>query len=106
MNKIACVGDKDSVLGFMAIGFEVHTADTLPEAEKTVKSLAESAEYPVIFVTEEYYNGMQHLISSYSEKTVPAIISILGKNGSQGTGLAAVKALTEKAIGADIALNS
>ena len=37
MNKIACVGDRDSVRGFMAIGFEVHTADTLQEAEKTVR---------------------------------------------------------------------
>lgn len=106
MNKIACVGDKDSVLGFMAIGFEVHTADTLQEAEKAVKLLAESAEYPIIFVTEDYFNDMHHLVSSYAEKSVPAIISIPGKNGSQGTGLAAVKALTEKAIGADIALNS
>ncbi|MBR5721623.1 MAG: V-type ATP synthase subunit F [Clostridia bacterium] len=107
MNKIACVGDRDSVRGFMAIGFEVHTADTLQEAEKTVRELAESEEgYPVIFVTEEYFNGMQPLISLYAEKTVPAIISIPGKNGSQGTGMAAIKALTEKAIGADIVLNS
>jgi V/A-type H+-transporting ATPase subunit F len=107
MNRIACVGDRDSVRGFMAIGFEVHTADTLQEAEKTVRALADSENvYPIIFVTEEYYNGMKHLISAYAEKVVPAIISIPGKNGSQGTGLAAVKELTEKAIGADIALNS
>ena len=107
MNKIACVGDRDSVRGFMAIGFEVRTADTVSEAEKIVKQLATpDSGYPIIFVTEEYYNGMPQLIESFAEKAVPAIISIPGKNGSMGTGLAAVKALTEKAIGADIALNS
>ena len=107
MNKIACVGDRDSVRGFMAIGFEVHTADTQSEEEKIVRQLAEDEkEYPIIFVTENYYIGMQPLISLYAERAVPAIISIPGKNGSEGTGLAAIKALTEKAIGADIALNS
>lgn len=107
MSKIACVGDRDSVRGFMAIGFDVFTADTAAEAEKTVKELADpEKDYPIIFVTEEYYNSMSQLIQYYTERTFPAIISIPGKNGSMGTGLAAVKALTEKAIGADIALNS
>ena len=41
MSKIACVGDRDSVRGFMAIGFDVFTADTAAEAEKTVKELAD-----------------------------------------------------------------
>ncbi len=106
MNKIACVGDRDSVCGFMAIGFEVHIADTVAEAEKTVKELASSECYPIIFVTEEFYNAMPRTISTFSERALPAIISLPGKNGSDGTGLAAIKALTEKAIGADIALNS
>jgi len=107
MNKIACVGDRDSVRGFMAIGFDVFTADTVSEAEKTVKKLASSESgYPIIFVTEEFYNGMPKIIETYAEKAIPAIISIPNKNGSMGTGEAAIKVLTEKAIGADIALNT
>ena len=107
MNKIACVGDRDSVRGFMAIGFEVRTADTVSEAEKIVKQLAASdGEYPIIFVTEEYYNAMPQLIAAFEEKAVPAIISIPGKNGSMGTGFAAIKTHTENAIGADISLNT
>ena len=107
MNKIACVGDADSVRGFMAIGFEVYTASTVSEAEKEVKKLAAAdSGYSIIFVTEEYYNGMPELIRQYAFQPLPAIISLPGKNGSQGTGLASIKELMEKAIGADIAFNS
>jgi len=107
MNKIACVGDADSVRGFMAIGFEVHTVSTVNEAEKKIKELAQpELGYSVIFLIEDFYNKMPETIKQYAFQPLPAIISLPGKNGSQGTGMASIKELTEKAIGADIAINS
>ena len=46
------------------------------------------------------------LIDDYAEKPLPAIISLPGASGSEGSGLANIKALVEKAIGADITFNN
>lgn len=49
--KIAIIGDKDSVLGFMAVGFEVRIADNEQEAIMQLHRLAPE-NYAVIYITE------------------------------------------------------
>ena len=49
---------------------------------------------------------MPGVISDYAERPLPAIISLPGAKGSEGSGLANIKALVEKAIGADITFNN
>ena len=105
MKKIACIGDKDSVLCFMAIGCSVFAAESPEEAAKILRNLASDESYPIIFLTENYYNAMPGVISDYAERPLPAIISLPGAKGSEGSGLANIKALVEKAIGADITFN-
>ena len=106
MNKIACIGDKSSVLGFMSIGFSVFVAGDVSEAREILLKITKQDEFSIIYITDEYYEALGQIVSRFNEKPFPAIISIPGREGSKGTGLAAIKALTEKAIGADIALNS
>ncbi len=106
MKKIACIGDKDSVLCFMAIGCSVFIAESAEDAARTLRKLAADESYPIIFLTEKYYNAMPGVIDDYAEKPLPAIISLPGASGSEGSGLANIKALVEKAIGADITFNN
>lgn len=106
MKKIACIGDKDSVLGFMAIGFVVFPVESHEEAAKILKTVAADETYPIIFITEKYYNAMSPVIAGYAGEPFPAIISLPGAGGSEGTGMANIKTLVEKAIGADITFNS
>ena len=106
MKKIACIGDKDSVLCFMAIGCSVFIAESAEEAAKILRKFASDESYPIIFLVEKYYNAMPGVISDYSERPLPAIISLPGASGSEGSGLAIIKALVEKAIGADITFNN
>ena len=50
--KIAVLGDKDSVLGFKALGLDVYPAETVEEARKTLHTLAKG-DYAVVYLTEQ-----------------------------------------------------
>ena len=54
MYKIGIIGERDSVLGFMALGFSVHEAQDAEQAAKKLQALVKSGEYAVIFLTENY----------------------------------------------------
>lgn len=101
MYKIAVVGDKDSVLGFKALGLDVHSVDSVDEAKKTVHSLAKE-NCAIIYLTEQLAAQMGPEIARYKDSLTPAIILIPGKEGSLGIGMANVKTAVERAVGADI----
>ena len=51
MHKIGIIGDRDSVLGFMALGFAVHEVNDETEAAQKITELVKGGEYAVIFIT-------------------------------------------------------
>ena len=99
--KIAVLGDKDSVLGFKALGLDVFPAETAEEARRILHTLAKE-DYAVIYLTEQYAAGMQADVDRYKDELTPAVILIPGKDGSLGIGMANVKSAVERAVGADI----
>jgi len=99
-DKIAVVGDRDSVLAFKAIGLDVFSAETYFEIKNTIDNLAR--EYAVIFITEQVAETAADVVNKYKSKSFPAIIPIPGNAGSTGFGIKGVKSDVEKAIGADI----
>ncbi len=103
-DRIAVVGDKDSVLAFKAVGLDVFPINDVAEAEHTVKVLAR--DYAIIFVTEEVAMAAAELLKRYKSRPYPAIIPIPSNAGTNGFGMQGVKADVEKAIGADILFNN
>ena len=101
MYKIAVVGDKDSVLGFKALGLDVHPVEHVDQARKAVHGLAKE-NCAIIYLTEQLAAQMQPEIARYKDALTPAIILIPGKEGSLGIGMANVKTAVERAVGADI----
>lgn len=101
--KIAVVGDKDSVLAFKAVGLDVFPILDEEEASDKVRLLAR--EYAVIFVTEKLAAKMEPLLKRYKARAYPAVIPIPDASGSTGFGLYGIKKDVEKAIGADILFN-
>ncbi len=101
MYKIAVLGDRDSVLGFKALGLDVFPAETVDQAKDTLNQLAKEA-YAVIYLTEQYAQYMDAELERYKTRLTPAIILIPGKEGSLGIGMANVKKSVERAVGADI----
>ena len=99
--KIAALGDRDSVIGFRALGLDVFPAETLDEAKATLHRLAKE-DYAIVYLTEGYARSMGPEIARYKDAVTPAVILIPGKEGSLGIGMAAVKDAVERAVGADI----
>ena len=101
MYKIAVWGDKDSVLGFKALGLETFPAESVEEARHILHRLAKE-DYAVVYLTEQLGVSMEADMARYKDQLTPAIILIPGKEGSLGIGMANVKDAVERAVGADI----
>ena len=102
MHKIGIIGDRNSVLGFMALGFAVHEVSKSEEASEKLHLLAKSEEYAVIFITEDLAMSIEEDIAKYKDAPLPAITVIPGSGGSTGYGMANIKSAVERAVGADI----
>lgn len=102
MYKIGIIGERDSVMGFMAIGFAVHEATCAEAAAKILHTIAKDDAYAIIFVVENFAKDMAEDIARYKDVPLPAVISIPGRAGSDGSGMAAIKSAVERAVGADI----
>ena len=98
---MAVLGDRDSVLGFRALGLEVFPCEDPTEARRTLHRLARN-DYAVIYVTEQLAARIPQEIDRYKDGVSPAIILIPGKSGSLGLGSTALQSAVERAVGADI----
>ena len=101
MYKIGVIGDRESILGFKAVGLDVFPCDSREEAKKILKKAAEG-DFAIIYVTEQLYKDMDDEVSRYRDSRLPAIIPIPSKDGSLGIGMGSVKKAVERAVGADI----
>ncbi len=102
MHKIGIMGDRDSVLGFMALGFSVHEVTDREEAAALLHTLVRAGDYAVLYITEELAIGLEEEIAKYKDLPLPAIVSLPGATGSTGYGTACIRSAVERAVGADI----
>ncbi len=103
-SKIAVLGDKESVLGFKAVGFDVFESDDAEQAQQTLRRIIQMG-YGIIFITEQTFVGVTEEVDKYKTSRLPAIIPIPGREGSMGIGLENVRKSVERAVGADILFN-
>lgn len=101
MYRIGVIGDRESVLGFKAVGLEVFPCDRSEEARKVFKDIAED-DFAIIYITEALYKGLEAEIAEYTDRRLPAVIPIPDKDGVLGVGMENVKKAVERAVGADI----
>ena len=102
MSKIGIMGDRDAILGFMALGFSVHEITSVEQGAKLLHTLVRSGDYAVLFITENYAKLLEDEIGKYKDLPLPAIVSIPGREGSTGYGMNNIKEAVERAVGADI----
>ena len=101
MYKIAVLGDRDSVLGFKALGLDIFPVEGVEEGRQTLHQLAKE-DYAIIYVTEQLAVNLSADIARYKTEVTPAVILIPGKTGSLGIGAQALQSAVERAVGADI----
>jgi len=103
MYKAAVIGDRDSILGFKALGIDVFDEKHVKPTE-LIRDLAEK-NYAVVFITEDILYRIDDAVRKYSDTPLPAIIPIPSNKGSKGLGMENIRKAAEKAIGADILFN-
>lgn len=101
MYKIAVMGDRDSVLGFQALGMDVFPMEDRIQARQTLRRLAKE-DYAIIYMTEQLAQELTTDIDQYKDDLTPAIILIPGRQGSLGIGADALQQAVERAVGANI----
>ena len=103
-NKIAVIGDKDSVLAFKAVGVEVFDVTAAEQAQPLIKKLSQG-DYAVIFIAENLAEQIPETLAKAKLKPFPAVVPIPTGANSSGFGMQGIKADVEKAIGVDILFN-
>lgn len=101
MYKIGVIGDKESILGFKAVGLEVFPCDRAEEAKQVLKEIGKS-DFAILYITEQLFQYLGEEVEAYKDARLPAIIPIPSKDGSLGIGMDSVKKSVERAVGADI----
>ena len=102
MYKIGMIGDRDSTLCFMALGFSVFEASTPGQAREALHRAAKSGEYAAIYIVEDLAVSIEEDIARYKDAPLPSVTVLPGRRGGTGYGMAAIRAAAERAVGTDI----
>jgi V/A-type H+-transporting ATPase subunit F len=102
MYKVGVIGDRESILGFSALGIDIFAYETAAEVNALLLNKEIVERYAILYITETAAAESMEAISKYRGSRTPAIILIPGKNGSLGLGMQDVRRSVEKAVGADI----
>ena len=103
MFKIAVLGERQTVVGFKALGLSVFPVADAEEAKRTFRKITRpEEEYAIIYVEESFAEALSREIDRFKDSPNPAVILIPGKDGSLGLGLSALNAAVERAIGSNI----
>lgn len=103
MLKIAVIGDRQTVVGFKALGLSAFSVADAGEARSILKRISRpEEEYAIIYVQENLAEELSAEIDKFKDVPNLSIILIPGREGSLGLGQSALKAAVERAVGSDI----
>ncbi|MDD3861587.1 MAG: V-type ATP synthase subunit F [Candidatus Gracilibacteria bacterium] len=113
--KIAIVGNKDSILGFKALGLDTYNANDATEATAVLYEIKKKEvvdderlgearpAYAVIFIIEDLAMKIsEEDYKNLSEDALPAIVPVPSPKGTSGYGLKRIGKMVERAVGSDI----
>ncbi len=101
MSNVICIGNKNVVMPYSAVGFDIRVVSNAEEAIRAVNEALEG-EYSLIFVQEDYYEEISEIIEKTMESAIPVISAIPGPLGASGKAFENLREIIKKAIGADI----
>jgi len=101
MPEIAMIGDKDSILGFKALGVEIFPVDNKDESAEVLQEVVKQ-EYKVAFITEQVAPNPEELANIIGNRTFPVVTLIPSNRGSSGIAIQRLKMLARRAAGAEI----
>ncbi len=101
MYQVAVLGDRDSVMGYRALGMTVVVVDEPSKAANMIEQLI-ADHYAVIFLTEEVAEQNEAYLNQLRERRLPSIIPIPSLRGSTGLGIKRIEESVRSAVGVDL----
>ena len=84
-------GERESVMGFAALGLTVFPVNSAEEAAEVFHRLTRQSDaYAIIYVTETYAEALHAQIEKFASSVTPAVILIPGAGGCKGLGMNAL----------------
>lgn len=101
MSEIAMIGDRDSILGFKALGVAIFPVNTKDESIAALEKVI-AQEYKVAFITEQIAPSPEEIAEIIGDRTFPVVTMVPSNRGSTGLAMQRLQMLVRKAAGADI----
>jgi V/A-type H+-transporting ATPase subunit F len=102
-DKIAVIGDIDTVTGFRLVGVsECATPKSPNETRELLLSFFRDPNMGLIIITEPLAKEVEDTVVELSQSPVPVILLISDRTGSTGTYEAILKELIRRAVGIEI----
>lgn len=102
-DKIAVIGDIDTVTGFRLVGVsECATPKSPDETRELLNSFFRDPNMGLIIITEPLAKDVEDTVVELSQSPVPVILLISDRSGSTGTYEAILKELIRRAVGIEI----
>ena len=101
MYKIAVIGDKESILGFSAIGMDIYPAYEEEDVKNILPKLIEE-NYAIIYITENVSIKSEKYLEKIKKEKIPAIVTIPSNTGNLKYGQNRIKVMVQKAVGIEI----
>ncbi len=104
-NRIAVIGDRDTVIGFRMVGVRDGFVLTTPEEiRQTLLSLFKSPDMGLILITESLAHAVEDTIMELSQSPIPVILLIPDRKGRTGTYETVLKEMIRRAVGAEVSI--
>jgi V/A-type H+-transporting ATPase subunit F len=101
--KIAIIGDRDSVVGFRMVGVnESIVPKNSHETRQALLNYFRDPQMGLIIITEPLATEVEDTILELSEAPVPVILLIPDRQGSTGAYESVLKELVRRAVGIEI----
>ena len=102
-DKIAVIGDRDTVTGFRLVGVsETAIPKSADETRDLLYSFFRDPNMGLVIITEPLAAEVEDTIVELSQSPVPVILLISDRNGSTGTYETVLKELIRRAVGIEI----
>jgi V/A-type H+-transporting ATPase subunit F len=98
---IVFIGDRDTVSGFRSLGLSAYPVRTDGDAREALQT-ARKGGCRVVLVTEQAARWLRDELQEMAMRPFPAVVVVPSIRGSEGLGMERLRALVEKAVGADI----
>ncbi len=90
-------------MGFKALGLDVYPVEGQEDARHTFREITNPERgYAILYVEENFAEGLRNDINRFKDSPTPAIILIPGRDGSLGLGQSALLDAVERAVGSNI----